>query len=32
MMRFGMPIDEEDHKEYFEAMKIFDGRDFNKER
>lgn len=32
MMRFGMVIDEEEHKEYFDVMKLFEGRDFKKER
>ena len=27
MMRFGMEVDEEDNKEYFEVMKLFEGRD-----
>ena len=32
MVRFGMVVDEEEHKEYFEAMKLSEGRDFKLER
>ena len=28
MVRFGIAVNEEDHKEYFEAMKILEGYDF----
>ena len=32
MTMFGKLVDEDEHKEYFEAMKIFEGRDFKQER
>ena len=32
MTMFGRLVDEDEHKEYFEAMKIFEGRDFKQER
>ena len=32
MVRFGIAVNEEDHKEYFEAMKILEGYDFKQER
>jgi len=32
MTGFGVEVDENDHKEYFEVMKIFEGRDFKQER
>ena len=32
MTMFGKLVDENEHKEYFEAMKIFEGRDFKQER
>lgn len=32
MTMFGRLVDEDEHREYFEAMKIFEGRDFKRER
>lgn len=32
MTMFGRLVDEDEHREYFEAMKIFEGRDFKQER
>ena len=32
MVRFGTVIEEEDQKEYFEAMRILEGYDFKLER